>query len=207
MIQINYVTSSEFKKHELEVFFKNCILSDNTPVSQVFDYKVYPNKIHERLEVDIEKMVIHEVKEAYSYIKIPCIVEHAGLIFNKYKKSNYPGGLTKPLWDTLGENFLVETNSANLEVTARAVIAFCDGRTIKTFVGETNGILAIKPKGERKFYWDTIFIPDPELGLTYAEIVEQKGLAEKILKYSQSAKALIKLMDFLRKNNGHDFWS
>jgi XTP/dITP diphosphohydrolase len=84
MIRINYVTSNKYKEEEIKVFIEKCNLSDGTPVKSVFDFNLYPNNIHERLEVDIIKMVKYEVKEAYSQIKVPCIVEHAGLIFEKY---------------------------------------------------------------------------------------------------------------------------
>lgn len=80
MIRINYVTSSKFKQEEIDEFVENCCLTDGTPIKGNFEFKLYPNPIYERLEVDIETMVKFEVKEAYSKIKIPCIVEHAGLI-------------------------------------------------------------------------------------------------------------------------------
>lgn len=206
MIRINYVTSSKFKKKEIEEFRENCCLSDGTPIRNNFEFKIYPNTIHERLEVDIEKMVKSEVKEAYSEIKIPCIVEHAGLVFDKYKASGYPGGLTKPMWNTFERDFLLETNSANEKVVAKAVIGYCDGKNIKTFVGETMGVLSNKPRGNSDFYWDTIFIPDASLNLTYAEIVERFGLSEKLIKYSQSAKALISFLDYIQRNGIDDFW-
>ena len=206
MIRINYVTSSKFKQQEILEFVENCSLTDGTPIKGNFEFRLYPNPIHERLEVDIETMVKFEVKEAYSKIKIPCIVEHAGLIFDKYKAIGYPGGLTKPMWNTLKQDFLLETNSANEEVIARAVIGYCDGKNIKTFVGETKGILSDIPRGNWNFYWDTIFIPDTSTNQTYAEIVENSGLKEKLIKYSQSSKALILFLEYIRSSGVDDFW-
>jgi len=206
MIRINYVTSSKFKRQEIEEFVENCSLTDGTPIKGNFEFILYPNSIHERLEVDIETMVIFEVKEAYSKIKIPCIVEHAGLIFDNYKAIGYPGGLTKPMWNTLKQDFLLETNSANKEVIARAVIGYCDGKNIKTFTGDTSGILSDTPRGNRDFYWDTIFIPDKSINLTYAEIVEKKGIKEKLI-YSQSTKALISFLEYIRDNGVDNFWT
>lgn len=207
MIRINYVTSSKYKEEEINALIENCNLSDGTPIKSIFDFHLYPNNIHERLEVDIIKMVTYEVKEAYNQIRIPCIVEHAGLIFEKYKSIGYPGGLTKPMWNTLKHDFLLETNSANKNVIAQAVIGYCDGKEIKTFVGETCGILSDIPRGNRDFYWDTVFIPDPKTNFTYAEIVEKKGLAEKLIKYSQSAKALISFLEYIRRTGISDFWN
>lgn len=207
MIRVNYVTSSKYKAEEINAFIENCALSDGTPIKNTFDFHLYPNNIHERLEVDIEKMVVYEAREAYSQIRIPCIVEHAGLIFEKYKSIGYPGGLTKPMWNTLKEDFLLETNSANEKVIAKAVIAYCDGKGIKTFIGQTYGVLSDTPRGNRDFYWDTVFIPDPKINLTYAEIVEQKGIEEKLIKYSQSAKALISFLEYIRASGIDNFWN
>ena len=207
MINVNYVTSSNFKIEENKVFLDNCELSDKSKVKDQFNFNLKQLNIPERLEVDIEKMVVHEVREAYNKLKIPCIVEHAGLIFNKYSARNYPGGLTKPLWNTLGDDFLSETNSQGLQVVAKAVIAYCNGKEVKTFTGETTGILSDTPKGNRKFYWDTIFIPDSTLNLTYAEMVEQKGLDYKLIHYSQSAKAMIKFLEFIKSQPIDEFWS
>ena len=206
MIRINYVTSNKFKQEEIKEFVENCNLTDGTPIRGNFDFKIYPNLIHERLEVDIEKMVRFEVKEAYSKIKVPCIVEHAGLIFEKYKTIGYPGGMTKPMWNTLKQDFLLETNSAKEKVIAKAVIGYCDGKDIKTFIGETFGVLSDAPRGNRDFYWDTIFIPDTNTNQTYAEIVENYGIKEKLIKYSQSAKALILFLEYIRNNGVDDFW-
>lgn len=206
MIRVNYVTSSDYKAKEIDEFVNSCFLSDGSPIRGNFDFRLYANSIHERLEVDIETMVKYEVREAYNKIKIPCIVEHAGLIFDKYKVIGYPGGLTKPMWNTLKQDFLLETNSKNIEVIARAVIGYCDGKNIKTFIGETKGVLSDKPRGSWNFYWDTVFIPDTSTNQTYAEIVENFGLKEKLIKYSQSAKALISFLEYIKSNGVDEFW-
>ncbi len=145
-------------------------------------------------------MVMEEVTKAYSEIKVPCIVEHAGLIFDGH--DSYPGGLTKPMWNALNDRFIQETHSANRRATARAVVAYCDGKSVTTFVGETAGSIAAAPRGKREFYWDTVFVPDDPGGkaqnLTYAEIVENPalGLKYKMSHLSQSSRAMLKFLDF-----------
>jgi len=206
MIKINYVTSSKFKREEIELIENFCQLSDGTPVKGNFHFVLHQLNIPERLEVDLEKMVTHEVKKAYSMLKVPCIVEHAGLIFENHLSNNYPGGLTKPMWNTLGEDFISETNSSQIKVLARAFIGYCDGKTVRTFKGETKGSISEIPKGNRAFYWDTIFIPECELNLTYAEIVDTYGLKEKVVKYSQSSKAILGYLDFMYHSKSDDFW-
>lgn len=211
--EIHYVTSSKFKQEECKLFAKTELLEDGRRVSDVFEFVFRTESIKEMLEVDLQVMVQAEVVDAYSQIKVPCIVEHAGLIFDKYKSEGYPGGLTKPMWNTLGDRFLSETNSGKQRVIARAVIAYCDGKSVQTFIGETSGRLSEKPRGARKFYWDTVFVPDEIAGVkvknkTYAQIVDDTklGLKFKLKHFSQSAKAMRAFLEYLVKSPPPEMW-
>lgn len=211
-IKVVYVTSSKFKEQENQFFLKHAKLEDGTPVSDLFEFEIRKNQIKEILEVNLEVMVQAEVVSAYSQLKVPCIVEHAGLIFDEYRDKSYPGGLTKPMWDTLGDKFLTETASSGRAAVARAVIGYCDGMNTQTFIGETAGKLSEVPKGNRKFYWDTVFMPVDErrkkCDMTYAEIVEDSslGLAYKMEYLSQSSKAMLKFLEYLRTKPTNDLW-
>lgn len=202
MKKIVYVTSSDFKTEENKVFCEEYVLSDGSKVRDLFAFEIRREPIHERLEVDIAKLVQAEVVEAYRRVKVPCIVEHAGLIFDEYRDHSYPGGLTKPMWNALGDRFIEETHSAGRGVTARAVVAYCDGAQIRTFIGETHGTVSARPRGKREFYWDTIIEPDDPTGSvtgkTYAEIVEEFGLAFKVTQLSQSSRAMAQFLEYLR---------
>jgi inosine/xanthosine triphosphate pyrophosphatase family protein len=207
---IVYVTSNPFKKAEIEVLQESAALASGKRVREVFDFEIRHVQIKEVLEVDIREMVKAEVAKAYAQLKVPCIVEHAGLTFHGYDW--YPGGLTKPMWDTLGVRFVDETGSKGRAVMARAVVAYCDGKTIYTFVGETSGHIADEPRGTRDFYWDTVFVPETrDTSLrekTYAEIVDDPkyGLAYKVLNLSQSTRAMLKFLEF-RGSNPPALWS
>jgi XTP/dITP diphosphohydrolase len=209
--RVVYVTSSSFKKEENKVFVEHCKV-DGRPVKDLFEFQIREVPILEILEVDLCVMVQAEVTRAYSLIRVPCIVEHAGLIFDDYRDCSYPGGLTKPMWNTLSDRFLRETNSVGRRAIARAVVAYCDGKQTHTFVGETEGTLADSPRGNREFYWDTVFIPDDPSGRadgkTYAEINDDPalGLAYKMETLSQSGKAMRKFLAFLRENPQPDLW-
>jgi inosine/xanthosine triphosphate pyrophosphatase family protein len=209
-LRVVYVTSNDFKAEENRVFVAKCHLVDGTPVHEVFEFEIRKVPILETLEVDLAVMVQAEVANAYSQIKVPCIVEHAGLIFEEYEAESFPGGLTKPMWNALGDEFIKETQSANRRAIARAVVAYCDGMGIRTFRGETRGTLAPSPRGARRFYWDTIFVPDDprarSSGLTYAEIVEKFGLEYKVVEFSQSAKAMREFLEFFRKEGISKLW-
>ena len=204
-----YVTKSEFKAQENEIVAQDCTLKDGTSVGELFEFDIRPVDVKEVLEIDLKTMVMAEVTKAYSQIKVPCIVEHAGLIFDGHDL--YPGGLTKPMWNVLQDKFIEETHSAGRLATARAVVAYCDGRSVHTFVGETSGKIADKPRGNRQFYWDTIFIPDDPDGKvkdkTYAEIVDDPGLGlkYKMTRVSQSTRAMLAFLEF-RRSNQPDLW-
>ena len=210
---INYVTSSPYKIKENEVLVEHCSLKDGTPVGDLFEFRIRRVPIKEVLEIDLNVMVMAEVTKAYSQIRVPCVVEHAGLIFKNLENKSYPGGLTKPMWNALGQQFVMETQSEQRSVIARAVVAYCDGRKVETFVGETHGTIGSEVKGEgHRFYWDGIFIPNNQDGSpgtkTYAEIVEdpQLGLQHKVIELSQSTKAMLKFLEF-RRTNIPDLWS
>lgn len=196
-ILITYNTSSQYKREEIE-HLKLMELETGQPIGSVFDFHFTSVPVKEDLEVDIGAMVTAEVRKAYAALKVPCIVEHAGLVFDDYSTSGYPGGLTKPMWDTLGDKFLEETNSANRRASAVAKIGYCDGMSTRVFSGETRGSLSDAPRGSRSFYWDTVFIPDDDSGTgsqTYSEIVANAGFAGK-LALSQSARAFMEFLTY-----------
>ena len=211
--EIVYVTSSEHKKEENKVFLDVAVFDDGARVSDHFDFVIREATIQETLEVDLDVLVREEARMAYQEIRIPCIVEHAGLIFVEYEDASYPGGLTKPMWNTLGAKFLAETQSAGRETIARAVVAYCNGRKIDTYIGDTRGRLADELRGSRAFYWDTVFVPnlepgDPAEGLTYAEIADEAkfGLEYKMKGISQSAKAMLAFLQCMRSGDPDSLW-
>ena len=206
MFRVVYVTKSQFKAEENAAFLKVAKLSDGRWVRDLFDFQIRKVDVKEILEVDLTAMVMAEVTKAYSEIKVPCIVEHAGLVFEPF--SDYPGGLTKPMWNILNDRFLGETQGAGRRAIARAVVAYCDGVAVHTFRGETSGTLAHSPRGRREFYWDTVFEPDGGSGKTYAEIVEDTslGLEHKMLLFSQSSKAMLAFLEFLLAHPKSELW-
>ena len=209
-IKLAYVTSNKQKQEEIDVVQTAWRLDDDQLVGDVFDFDIRHNSIDERLEIDLEVMVKHEVIRAYELVKVPCIVEHAGLIFDDFRQSSYPGGLTKPMWNALGADFFGSVRLQSRGATAQAVVGYCDGMRAQTFLGCTHGELAVEPRGSRNFYWDTIFVPDdparPNAGLTYAEIVDELGLEYKVVKLSQSTKAMGECLNHIRTQEANLLW-
>jgi len=201
-INVYYATRSEFKKQEIAAIESACHFTnengDQELVGTRFNFVFSGVKTDEPLEVNLETMVRHKAVSAYRSLLMPCIVEHAGLIFSEHSASGYPGGLTQPMMDALGaEVFLRRTSAAGEKAIARAVIGYCDGMSVHIFVGDTEGVIASEPRGGREFYWDTIFSPNGLGGDTYAEISSDpsRGVPKKMT-VSQSSRALRKYLEY-----------
>jgi XTP/dITP diphosphohydrolase len=199
-VEIVYSTTSPYKKAEIEEACRSVSISTpdgvQVKIGQVFRFEFRDGQPSEPLERDLEQMVRHKVADAYRKLLVPCIAEHAGLIFEEHLLENYPGGLTQPMWDALGaEKFIAETAGRGRRAVARAVVGYCDGLNVRCFQGDTPGTL-VDPSGDRKFYWDTIFVPETQT-MTYADICSDpsKGLKMKVA-LSQSTKALIKFLEY-----------
>jgi XTP/dITP diphosphohydrolase len=209
---IAYVTGSQEKIEENHVFCKHCTLRDGSLVGDVFDFDFVHRSVLQVLECDIAEMVRAGVRKAYSELRVPCVVEYAGLVLERYKTRSYPGGLTKAMWNALGDQFVSETNCAGQKAIARAAVAYCDGKRVHCFVGDTEGTIAKEPRGDRQFYWDTIFIPNDakgkSLGKTYSQIVADKrrGLPYKMKELSQSSKAMLQLLNYIVDTPGEGLW-
>jgi XTP/dITP diphosphohydrolase len=209
VIELVYVTSSPYKRQEAEIIVDELALSNGKPIKDVFKISFEALTVQEELHQNIDDLVRAEAKAAYSILRIPCFVEHAGLILGGRVSPQYPGALTKPMWNSLGDAFVELTGSAGADAVARAAVAYCDGRDVHVFTAETLGRIAPSPRGSRKFYWDTVFIPadgNPD-DLTYAEIVEASadGLHKKVREHSQSTLALLAFLNW-RVANSPSLW-
>ena len=208
-IKIVYCSWSDFKKEEWALAKEHLELGSmpGKKLGELFDLEFREVPTSEPLLCDLESMVRAKIVSAYHYVQVPCIVEHAGLILEGYEDKSFPGGLTQPMWDSLdAEKFVGCCSSLSTKAIARAVVGYCDGMNVETFVGETSGVLCALPRGERTFYWDPVFCPDGAGGKTYAEIVgaDRSGLLAK-LQISQSMRALTKFLEYRLLNDAKLF--
>jgi XTP/dITP diphosphohydrolase len=208
-IKIVYCSWSDFKKEEWRTA-KDHLELKSVPgkrLGDLFELEFRQAPTSEPLLCDLEAMVKAKIASAYRHVQVPCIVEHAGLILEGYEDKSFPGGLTQPMWDSLGaEKFVGCCSTLSTRAIARAVVGYCDGMNVTTFVGETTGVLSTTPRGDRDFYWDTVFCPDGGGGKTYAEIVglDRSGLLAK-LQMSQSMRALQAFLEFRLANDAKLF--
>lgn len=139
---------------------------------------------HQKIDLDEiqsadPKVVIeHKVKQAYTLLGKPVLVEDTSLSFNALDA--LPGPFVK---------FFVEANDG-LENMCRmldgfedrsaygsVIYGYFDGDQLRFFEGCLNGTIAAHPRGTGGYGWDRIFIPEGYGDLTRAELSPEDDLA------------------------------
>jgi len=153
---------------------------------------------HKKLDIpeiqslDLREVVEAKAKSAYAMLGTPVLVEDVSVTFLALKK--LPGPLIKWFLETLGNEGLCrlldgyEDRSATTEV----MYGFCEGEEVHVFHGIVEGHISTNPRGETKFGWDPVFIPNGYTEKTWAEMSGDEKHASSMRK-----PALTSLEQFL----------
>lgn len=108
--------------------------------------------------LDLKEIVEHKVRQAYTKIQKPVIVEDVSLEFSALGK--LPGTFIKFFVDEVPfETICSMIDGKTRKATARCVFGYFDGKDLKLFEGGLDGEIATAPSGENGYGWDKIFIP------------------------------------------------
>lgn len=144
--------------------------------------------------MDVEKIALHKLNEAYKKVKKPVLVDDVSFEVDAW--DGFPGPLIKWILKTGGPELIIKMlrHEKNRKARVGLVIGFHDGKKPHLFTGKAKGIIADSVRGKGGFGWDKVFIPDG-YKLTYAEM-------EPELKNSISHRGitLSKFKDFLKEN-------
>ena len=190
-MKIYFVTQNERKVSEVKELFKG-LEAEMTDVPEICQVDISVNEI---LSSNIDIIVKSKVLEAYKIFGLPCVVEHSGLNIEALK--GLPGGIGKIIWDAVGDRmcgFLNEQDSRS--AIAVSIIAYCDGKKIRQYRGETRGQIAERKRGDYQFNWDPIFIPEGS-NETYGEMGQMKKF--------ETSPAIKSWSKFLREEFPHYF--
>ena len=146
-----------------------------------------PAQIEEIQSLDLEKVATQKAVDYYKEIRKPLFVEDVSLSFSAL--NGLPGAYINDFSKVLGNDGLVELlrYKKDRNAVAQVVVAYVTKtKKVYKFKGEVKGTIAIKPKGDKGFGWDAIFVPFGDKK-TFAEMT----LGEKN-KYSMRKKALKK---------------
>lgn len=180
MEPLYFNTANEIKIREIKEIFFDCKC----------EVRFLHFDVTEILSASIVDIIKDKAASAYKLAQVPVIVEHGGLYIEHLK--NYPGPLSKPMWDILEDNIcdLIPVNNSR-KAQAFSAVCYCDGRKLIHTVKSTEGEIAVRGSGNNGFQWDHIFIPNGETR-TYAEMTQTEKL-----RFSQAAKAYRALREIL----------
>lgn len=183
-MDIYFLSSNAFKINEVQTILN----SSNITIHSV------SKKINEIQSNDMTEIALDKALKAFQQIGRPILVEQTGLLIKDF--GNLPGGLTQIFWDSLEADKFSDIFSkiGSAEVTAKTVLAFCDGKQIHTFEGTVDGHIVCPPRGNKDFQWDCVFEPlgynqtFAELGAQKNEISMRKIALEKLRTYLEGIK-------------------
>lgn len=186
-INVRFISANKYKIAEAE----KILAKHNIKVVPVSE------KIEEIQTQNTNRLVRDKLLQAFQRIGRPLFVEHTGLYLEYL--NGFPGGLTQIFWDSLKADKFAKLfgNTPNPKTVAKTVVAYTNGKSVQTFEGEISGRIAKRPKGNREFQWDCVFVPSG-YRKTFSELGDLKN------EISMRRKALDKLADFIRKHRCAD---
>lgn len=153
--------------------------------------------IEEIQELDLEKIALNKLEQAFQIIKKPVLIDDVSVEITAW--SNFPGPLIKWLLHAGGGDdakvlLKMLGDEKNRKAKAKLAIGLHDGTKPHIFIGEVAGSIAEEIRGENGFGWDPVFIPDG-YSQTFAEM--SPDVKDSI---SHRGRALKKLSDFIKDN-------
>ncbi len=118
----------------------------------------------------------------------PFFLEDSGLFIDALK--GFPGPYSSYVFKTIGNEGIIKLMEGveNRKAKFIAVIAYWDGKEVRTFTGEVEGRISEEIRGDKGFGYDPIFEYN---GRTFAEMGEEKN------EYSHRRRALEKFFEWL----------
>ncbi|GLV53887.1 non-canonical purine NTP pyrophosphatase, RdgB/HAM1 family [Dictyobacter sp. S3.2.2.5] len=162
MQPLTFITSNRGKAEQVSWFLYGPITHKKIDLAEI-------------QSLDLATIIEWKAKEAYQHVQSPVLVEDTSLRFGALGK--LPGPLIKWFLAELGTNGLCRLLDSYPDRSAEATVMFglYNGQTLHTFTGSQKGSIALAPRGQNGFGWDSIFIPNGS-EKTWAEmtIEEQK---------------------------------
>jgi len=144
---------------------------------------------------DIEKIAKSNALEVSNKVRLPIIVEDAGLFIDALK--GFPGPYSNYVYRTIGKEGILKLleRRGNRKARFKSVVVFCSPELgIKCFRGIVEGKISETAKGESGFGFDPIFEPKDFPKRTFGELsIEEKN------KFSHRSRALRRFAEWYSK--------
>lgn len=174
------------------------ITSNPSKVEQVSKYLGIPIN-HAKIDLveiqslDLNEVIEHKLREAYSKVRAPIMVDDAAVTITALGK--LPGPFIKFFLSELGAEGICKLMQSfdNKHMKGEVGIGVYDGENMEIFIGSIDGTIIDAPKGTGGFGWDCIVVPSG-YSQTRAEMNEtdydatspRKFALEKLEKYLKS---------------------
>jgi non-canonical purine NTP pyrophosphatase (RdgB/HAM1 family) len=144
--------------------------------------------------LDLTEVVRGKARMAYERLGRPVLVEDTALELAGL--GGFPGPLIRWLLASVGPEGICRITNCfgDVAATARCLVCATDGSEEISGEGVVEGTIALEPRGEGGFGWDSAFAPSGGGGRTFGEMSEE----EKNL-ISHRYKAFIALREALEK--------
>ncbi len=145
---------------EIDATFVTGNINKKEYLEKLLGLKIKNQKVDldEIQSLELADIVTHKVKQAYSVLQVPVLVEDVSLEFEDL--NGLPGPFIKFFIENISFEKICTMISENRKAVARCVFGYYDGKNLKLFEGKLNGKIAKEARGENGFGWDKIFIPD-----------------------------------------------
>ncbi len=137
---------------------------------------------------DLEEIARKSAEMLSKEMSSQFFIEDSGLFIEALK--GFPGPYSSYVFKTIGNEGIIKLMDGVEDRRAyfMAVIAYWDGKEVKTFTGRVDGKISEEIRGEHGFGYDPIFEFE---GKTFAEMGEEKN------EYSHRRRALEKFFEWL----------
>ena len=151
-------------KEKIEMIYKNSEYSEQKKINFYFK-KISIKEIQSESIIEVAE---DKVKKAFDIVRKPVIIEDDGLFIQEL--NGFPGVYSSFVFKTIGNKGILNLlrNNENRRASFLSIITFFDGKTIKSFNGETKGYIDTKIFSQG-WGFDPIFIPEGE-NKTYGQI-------------------------------------
>lgn len=138
----------------------------------------------------LEEIAIQAAKDAYGKIRKPLFVDDTGIFIEAL--NGFPGEFSAWIYKKIGAAGVLKLleNQKNRSAYFKTIIAYNDGKTIRTFEGICEGTISNEPRGNQGFAYDVIFIPKGQTK-TNAQDIEMKR------KVSHRKKVIESFLEFI----------
>ncbi len=177
MKSITYITGNKKKAEYLESYLGHPI-------------EYLKLDLDEIQSLDLKEVVRHKVRQAYSQIKKPIVVEDTSLEFRALGR--LPGPFIRFFLEEINHQDICNLlKDKDRKAIARTMYAYFDGEREEYFEGFMEGTISEEPSGNVGYGFDPIFIPNGYM-VTKASLGD-----EDYKKVYMTIKPIAKLKEFL----------